>query len=67
MILVNTFKYMHICPCLCALKYGEHYDGSDLGLEFTTSSLRQNSSWACFSATCSLPCINPQALIRIIS
>ena len=39
--------------------------GSDLGFELTvraTSSLRQKSSRPCFSATCSLPCINPQAL-----
>ena len=40
---------------------------SDLGLELTSSSLRQNISWACFSATCSLHCINPQALIRTTS
>ena len=30
--------------------------GSELGLELTTSSLRQNSSWACFITLC---CINP--------
>ena len=40
--------------------------GSDLGLELTTSSLRENSSGslACFSSTCSFPCINSQALIH---
>ena len=38
-----------------------------LELELTTSSLRQDSSWACFSTSVSLPCINPQALIRTIS
>ena len=37
--------------------------GSDLELELTTSSLRQYSSWACLSATCSVPCINLKALI----
>ena len=41
--------------------------GLDLGLELTTSFLRQNSSWACFSSTCSLPCIQPQALICTVS
>ena len=39
--------------------------GSDLGLVLTTSSLRQNSSWACFSSTCSLPCINPLTLAEV--
>ena len=38
--------------------------GSDIGLELTTSSLRQNSSWACFGTSFSLPCINPQDLKR---
>ena len=42
-----------------------------LGLELTTSSLRhwQDSSWGCFSSTCSLPCINPQvpSLIRTVA
>ena len=42
---------------------------TDRGLELTTSSLRQNISWACFSlsATCSLPCINPHSSICTVS
>ena len=38
--------------------------GSGLGLKLTTRSLRQNSSWTSISTSISLPCINPQALIR---
>ena len=35
--------------------------GTDQGLELTTSTLRQNSSWACIYATFCLPCINFRA------
>ena len=40
--------------------------GSDLGSELTTSSLRQDSSWGCFSTSVSLPCINPQAQLEAL-
>ena len=41
-----------------------HVSGIHQGLELTTSSLRQNSSWASFSTLFSLPCINTRAQIR---
>ena len=44
-----------------------HVSGIHQGLELTTSSLRQNSSWASFSTLFSLPCINTRAQIRTVS